>query len=137
MGVNGRNRRGTPSLLSGSGVCAMTRTQVSLPICRRGPHMLIPSVDSLLPREPITLPLPDFAGKAVVVTGSSGFIGTLVSSKLRGLGAEVIPFDLDDDRSVLRLDDLLAVAGDADLCLHLAADKHAPKGETIPAQIAH
>jgi FlaA1/EpsC-like NDP-sugar epimerase len=98
--------------------------------------MLTPSVDSLLPREPITLPLPDLAGKAVVVTGSSGFIGTLVSAKLRELGAEVIPFDLDDERSVLRPEDLKAVA-DADLCLHLAADKHAPKGETIPAQIAH
>lgn len=99
--------------------------------------MTTSSVDSLLPREPINLPLPDLAGKAVVVTGSSGFIGTLVSSKLRELGAEVIPFDLDDNRSVLRLDDLVAVAADADFCLHLAADKHAPKGETIPAQIAH
>jgi len=64
-----------------------------------------------------------------LVTGSSGFIGSRLCDRLERDGWAVVRLDVEEDV----LSDWTA---DVDVAFHLAAHKHAPLGEEIPAEVA-
>lgn len=68
--------------------------------------------------------------QTLLVTGSDGFLGRRVSEAARSQGYEVSGCDVADD--------ILSPAfrSDADVAIHLAANKHAPLGEEHPAEVA-
>jgi UDP-N-acetylglucosamine 4,6-dehydratase/5-epimerase len=68
--------------------------------------------------------------KTVVVTGGCGFLGRQIVGALARAGVRVAVQDLPDG---CVLDSPLP---DGDACIHLAAHKHAPLGEEIPAEVA-
>lgn len=82
-------------------------------------------------RDEIDLPLPEFAGSTVLVTGSGGFIGQRVCNLLRGIGADVLECE---PPSADVLDP--STLPDADWCIHLAAHKYATTAEDNPAEVA-
>ena len=66
----------------------------------------------------------------LLITGSEGFLGSRISEAARALGLEVSGCDIADD--ILSPD----FRADADVAIHLAANKHAPLGEEHPAEVA-
>ena len=57
----------------------------------------------------------------LLVTGSSGFIGSKVVSRLKLLGHKVIPYDLVDSRSILDVNQLEELIPEVDAVFHIAA----------------
>lgn len=92
---------------------------------------------ALLGRAVREYPLPDLQGKVVVVTGGRGGIGRFLTSAARELGAVVYTHDLPTHdvthRSIVR--ELKALK--PDLVFHLAAHKHAPRGEELAFETQH
>jgi UDP-N-acetylglucosamine 4,6-dehydratase len=96
----------------------------------------------LLGRDEVAYPLPDLKGKKVVVTGGDGYIGQALKSVITQAGGWFTSADLSqaydsDGHNVLNPRAMLAVTKTADIVLHLAADKHAPKCETYPVGVAN
>jgi len=57
----------------------------------------------------------------ILVTGSQGRVGTKITPKLKEMGHEVIPFDLEEGLNIRNLDDLMASVEDVEQVIHLAA----------------
>ena len=93
----------------------------------------------LLGREEVAYPEPTSLPRRVVVTGSSGSIGTALCAALEERGCEVARFDLDrPGGDVVKTPIILrdAVwAWSPTIVYHLAADKHAPMGEDDPEAV--
>jgi FlaA1/EpsC-like NDP-sugar epimerase len=89
---------------------------------------------TLLQRDEHDYPQPRLDGQRILVTGSSGYVGRRVVHQLNDRGALVVPYDLPDD--VTDQQRVSTVATYCDWCVHLAAHKHAPAGETDPVAVA-
>lgn len=72
--------------------------------------------------------------KRVLVTGSSGFIGRHLVTRLREKGARVITFDLTDGKDVTRWEDFGKI-GNVDLVYHLAAIVFVPSSQEDPRSV--
>lgn len=88
----------------------------------------------LLDRPEHLAALPSLAGLRVIVTGGDGFLGRRVCTLLATAKAQVESFDA--PLSVLNEPDVASFADVDAWCLHLAAHKHAPAGEELPATVA-
>lgn len=77
------------------------------------------------------------AGERVLVTGAAGSLGSALVPVLRGAGASVFVCDI-DQTDVADWDQVALAFSRAapSLVFHLAAEKHAPAGETDPAVFA-
>src|SRR4051812_21291846 len=84
-----------------------------------------------LARPEILLPVPDVQGRRIMVTGSSGFIGSRVVDLLGEHGAHAIEFDLPNWTVMEPFN-----ANPGWTCLHLAAHKYATTAEDDPAAVA-
>jgi FlaA1/EpsC-like NDP-sugar epimerase len=73
-------------------------------------------------------------GRRVVVTGGDGYLGRRCVALLRAAGADPVSFDHPLD--VLDREAIEDAAVPGAWCLHLAAHKHAPAGEDLPATVA-
>jgi FlaA1/EpsC-like NDP-sugar epimerase len=91
-------------------------------------------VTDLLGRPERPAALPRLDGLPVVVTGGHGYLGRRVVDLLGRAGAAPLVFDAPHD--VLDRDHLALLAADGAWCVHLAAHKHAPAGEELPATVA-
>jgi FlaA1/EpsC-like NDP-sugar epimerase len=97
---------------------------------------MIAATTDLIGRDRIQLDVPDLTGKTVLVTGSTGFVGSLVGRAISERGGEFLGFDL-PECDVLDIDALRAVSRHVDHVIHLAACKHAPLSEERPGEVAH
>jgi FlaA1/EpsC-like NDP-sugar epimerase len=97
-------------------------------------------LDPLLGREPRTYNIPSLRNQRILITGGSGSIGSEIWEAHRAeTGARCWLFDIDTSgESVLKDDDLAHVFEffKPDAVIHLAADKHAPRGELYPYGVA-
>lgn len=66
----------------------------------------------------------------LLITGNEGFLGSRISYAAERLGYDVSGCDISDDILDPRF------RTDADVAIHLAANKHAPLGEEHPAEVA-
>jgi len=57
----------------------------------------------------------------ILITGSEGFLGKVLSKKLRTEGHEIIPFDLSIGKDILDFKQLYENMANCDVCIHLAA----------------
>jgi UDP-N-acetylglucosamine 4,6-dehydratase/5-epimerase len=96
-------------------------------------------LERLLGREEHLFPAPDVEGERVLVTGSSGSIGTRVCERLRELGAVVRSFDIAEGLDVTSIQLCEYVLGDFKpaYVIHLAAHKYATTAEAIPYEVAN
>jgi UDP-glucose 4-epimerase len=69
--------------------------------------------------------------ETVVVTGSSGFVGRHLVTRLQEEGADVIPFDIIDGRDITRWPDFEKIAK-AEVVYHLAAKTFVPSAQEDP-----
>lgn len=100
-----------------------------------------PSEDWLLNREQLQFPQPELQGSRILVTGASGFIGQIITSKLISLGASIAPVDIEPggNQADILSDQWVRTIKETDsidAAVHLAAHKYATSAEDIPAQIA-
>jgi UDP-N-acetylglucosamine 4,6-dehydratase/5-epimerase len=97
------------------------------------------TLDGVLGRPEHAFPAPDVAGERILVTGSSGSIGTRVCDRLRELGAVVRSFDIAEGLDVTSIQLCEYVLGDFKpaYVVHLAAHKYATTAEAIPYEVAN
>ena len=66
----------------------------------------------------------DLSGKRVLLTGSSGRLGKRLNKRLKRLGAQVIPFDIQTGHDLLCVEDIQACAAGCDYTIHAAGLAH-------------
>lgn len=95
----------------------------------------------LLRRSRLTFGVPDVSGRSILVTGSSGTIGSAVCAVLANAGANVDGFDQaagseQDVCDATQFERWTQRHSTVDAIIHLAAHKRATDGEATPARVA-
>jgi FlaA1/EpsC-like NDP-sugar epimerase len=91
-------------------------------------------MNDLLGRHELEFDLPDLRGQQILVTGSEGYIGSIVCAQITLCGGIPVRFDL-PVYDILGAE-LHQIAKDCDGLIHLAADKYASNGEDFPKNVA-
>jgi FlaA1/EpsC-like NDP-sugar epimerase len=96
-------------------------------------------VHPLLLREELVFPDPKVSGQRILVTGSKGSIGSMVSDKLTKLGANVHGLDVIDGFDVSDLATCMEIISEfrPHAIVHLAAEKYATSAEQDPYKVVN
>jgi FlaA1/EpsC-like NDP-sugar epimerase len=97
------------------------------------------AVHPLLLRQEHIFSTPKVKGKRILVTGSRGSIGTMVSERLSKLGANVSGFDVVDGFDVSDLATCMDIIAEfrPEAIIHLAAEKYATSAEQDPYKVVN